>query len=382
MSSFLDGTFYGNTILDWTISFSVILIAIIVGKLVYWICKNVLSKLTAKTTTSLDDILLDLIEEPVVFAIMVGGIWYGFSLLRFSEAVATRIDHGVQFLLVLAITWFLSRLLDALFRQYLLPLAETSETDIDDQLLPIVRRGTNVIVWSLGIIVGLNNAGYEVGALLAGLGIGGLALAMAAKDTVSNIFGGFTIFADQPFKLNDRVKVAGFDGFIREIGLRSTRLQTLEGRIVTIPNSRFADAPVENVSREPSRKITLNLGLTYDTTPEGIERAMKILRDIAEQHPSVEDDIRTCFEQFGDFSLGILFIYFIREGEDILQTQTDVNLAILRRFNEQGLEFAFPTQTIHAKSEGATLVGSQHDLPIPAAAARLRPKSEPKIGQG
>ncbi|MDX1584661.1 MAG: mechanosensitive ion channel, partial [Thermoanaerobaculia bacterium] len=132
---------------------------------------------------------------------------------------------------------------------------------------------------------------------------------------------------------------------------------------------RFSDAPVENVSREPSRKILLNLGLTNDTPPEQIERAMEILREIAEEHGSVEENIMTSFNSFGDFSLGILFIYFIRSGEDILQTQTDVNLAILRRFNEEGLDFAFPTQTILASS-----VDSKQDR-----AAELQGGGKPRL---
>ena len=136
---------------------------------------------------------------------------------------------------------------------------------MDDQLLPVVRKGLRATIWILGILVALNNAGYNVGALLAGLGIGGLALAMAAKDTVANIFGGVTIFTDKPFKINERIKLGGFDGTITEIGIRSTRLKTLEGRVVTIPNAKFTGGMVENVSMEPSRKVVLNLGLVYDT---------------------------------------------------------------------------------------------------------------------
>ncbi len=111
---------------------------------------------------------------------------------------------------------------------------------------------------------------------------------MAAQDTVSNIFGGFTIFSDRPFKLSDRIRVAGFDGFIRDIGVRSTRLETLDGTLVTIPNSKFSDAPVENVSAEPSRKVVLNLGLTYDTSPEKIRRALELVKEIAGADPGVE----------------------------------------------------------------------------------------------
>ena len=173
---------------------------------------------------------------------------------------------------------------------------------------------------------------------------------MAAKDTVSNVFGGFTIFTDKPFKIKDRIKIGGFDGTVSEIGIRSTRLTTLEGRVVTIPNAKFADSMVENVSLEPNRKVVLNLGLTYDTSAENMKLAMKLLKDIIDSNNDTEDNCLISFNSFGDFSLGILFIYYIRKNSDILNTQTDINIEILKQFNENKLEFAFPTQTIFTQN--------------------------------
>jgi MscS family membrane protein len=346
---FLGQTYYGNTVLGWLIALAIIVGALIVGKAVYWIFGNVVKQFTKKTKTKLDDIIIDMIEEPIVFIITLAGVWYGLKTLELPELVHTWMGNVLHFLIILTIAWLISRLLDAFYREYLVPVAAKTETDLDDQLLPIVRKGTKLAIWAIAIIVALNNAGYEVGALIAGLGIGGLALAMAAKDTVSNIFGGFTIFTDRPFTINDRVKIAGYDGFIREIGVRSTRLETLEGRTVTIPNSKFSDTPVENVSLEPSRKVSVNLGLTYDTTPEKMKQAMEILKEIAANHESLEEKVLLSFNAFGDFAMNILFIYYIKSGADILAAQSDINMAVLERFNEAGLEFAFPTQTLYTK---------------------------------
>lgn len=353
LHNFLSTTYYGNTVGRWALALVIIVAALVVGKALYWVFKNVARALTARTKTKLDDIILDMVEEPIVFALTLIGIWYGLRTLTLPEAMAAWIGKGIQFLVILNVTWLIARLLNALFTHYLAPLAEKSENDLDDQLLPIVRKGTTLSIWAIGIIVALNNAGYDVGAVLAGLGIGGLALAMAAKDTVSNIFGGFTIFTDRPFTLNDRVKVAGFDGTISEIGIRSTRLRTLAGTEVTIPNSTFSGSAVENVSAEPSRKVVVNLGLTYDTTPEGMEKAMEILRSIAETNEDLEENVLISFNAFGDFALNILFIYYITKGADILGAQTRVNLEILRQFNAAGLEFAFPTQTLYTIQQEA-----------------------------
>lgn len=345
--------YYGNTVGEWAIALLIIVAAVVVGKALYWLCSTVLRRLTRKTETKVDDILIDMIEEPIVFAITIFGIWWGIGTLTLPETVQDGLAKGVEALIILAVTWLVVRLLESLFTHYLAPLAERSENTLDDQLLPIVRNGAKTAVWALGIIVALNNAGYQVGAVLAGLGIGGLALAMAARDTVSNIFGGFTIFTDRPFAIHDRIAVNGFDGTVTEIGIRSTRLQTLAGRMVTIPNATFTGTAVENISAEPSRKVSMTLGLTYDTPPEGMERGMEILREIAAGDDDLEETVLVAFTGFGDWSMDILFIYYIRKEADILETQTRVNLAILRELSAAGLEFAFPTQTLYTVRQEA-----------------------------
>ncbi len=345
----LSKTFYGNTMFNWLIVLAIIVGAAMVGKIIYWVFGNVIKKITQKTKTRLDDIIIDMIEEPVVFILVISGAWYGLNRLTLPEIAQQWMGNILHFLIILTVAWLISRLLDSLYREYLVPMAEQTETDLDDQLLPILQKGTKISIWAIGVIVALNNAGYDVGALIAGLGIGGLALAMAAKDTVSNIFGGFTVFTDRPFKLNDRIKVDGYDGFIREIGVRSTRLETLEGRIVTIPNSKFSDMAVENISLEPSRKVSSNLGLTYDTTAEQMSQAMAILKEIVAGNEGAEEKVLVSFNAFGDFAMNILFIYYIKSGADIMETQTEINMAVLEKFGSAGLEFAFPTQTLYTR---------------------------------
>ena len=254
-------------------------------------------------------------------------------------------------MIVLTITWLLARLIDAIIKEYVVPITKKTKGDFDDQIIPIIRKAIRVAIWVMGIIIALNNAGYNVGALLAGLGIGGIALAMAAKDTVANFFGGITIFTDKPFTINDRVKINGFDGTITEIGIRSTRLKTLENRIVTIPNSKFTDGMVENVSSEPHRKVVLKLGLVYETTASKIQNGMKALQTIVDENEDLEENTVISFNEFGDFSLGILFIYYIKKGADIMGVQTNVNMEVKKRFEEFDIEMAFPTQTVYTIAE-------------------------------
>ncbi len=359
MSEFLHQTFYGNSILAWLASLAIILLSALAGKTIYWLLAKVVHGLTSRTSTRFDDLLVKTMQQPVVFFVTASGIWFGLKILSLPALADAAISNGYHLIYAVLVAWLLSRLLDAVYEEYLLPWIKRSDTDLDDQLAPILRKGVRLVIWTMAIVIGLDNAGYDAGALLAGLGIGGLALAMAAKDTVSNVFGGMTIFADQPFRLNDRIKISGYDGTVREIGVRSTRLRTLEGRSVRIPNSMFTDAPVENITSEPARKVVMNLGLTYDTTPQQMQSAIELLRVISAEEESTEETPTVAFSSFGDFALNILFVYYIKRGADIAGTQSAVNMEILSRFNAAGLEFAFPTQTLYTIGQQAS--NATHD---------------------
>ncbi len=342
--------YYKNSIGRWLTALGIILLGIIVAKILYWFMGNVIKQITKKTKTQLDDILIDKLEEPVVFLVIIAGYWWAMNLLNTNPTWENVLNRIGYFAIIIDLTWMVARTLDALVVEYVVPLTEKSESEFDDQIIPIVRKGVRAVIWIMGIIIGLDNLGIDITAMIAGLGIGGLALALAAQDMVKNIFGGVMIFLDKPFKIGDRIQVSGYDGSVEEVGLRSTRVRTLEGRLVVIPNSQFSDNSVINVSSEPSRKVVLNLGMTYDTTPENMHRSMDIIKEIASKHnDKIEDGPAIGFNAFGDFALGIIFVYKIRKEADILQTQTDINTDILTRFNAEGLEFAFPTQTIFKK---------------------------------
>ena len=351
MNEFFAQEFYYNTVGQWAISMAIIVGTLVAAKIVYWVFGRIMKKLTSKTKTRLDDLMVDMLEEPIVLVITIAGVWFALNRLFFPEKIQEWINTVYWVIITLTVAWLIARLVDALIKEYIVPLTRKTEGDLDDQIIPIMRKAIRATIWILGIVIALNNAGYNIGALLAGLGIGGLALAMAAKDTVANIFGGITIFTDKPFKINDRVKIGGFDGTITEIGIRSTRLKTLENRIVTIPNSKFSDGMVENVSSEPHRKVVLKLGLTYDTTAEKIQNGMKALQAIVDENNSLEDNSVISFTEFGDFALGILFIYYIKKDDDIMGNQTVVNMEIKKRFETLGIDMAFPTQTIYTIAE-------------------------------
>lgn len=338
--------YYNNTLENWIISLIYCFASILIAKLVYWFSGKILKKLTAKTKSNLDDIIIDMLEEPMIASIILAGFWFGIKRLELGVSIDNAVSTIYKVAVVLNVTWFGARLVNSLIREYLIPLSEKDTNNLDGHVISIIQKTLAAVIWIFGGIMALNNAGVDVGALIAGLGIGGLAFALAAQDTVKNIFGGLTIFTDKPFRIGDLVNVNGLTGTIEDIGMRSIRLRTLAGRLVTIPNYKMVDSNLENISMEPSRRIELILGLTYNTSPEKMEKAMSILKALPETFSQLESKVQVFFSNYGDFSLKITCYYFIKKEGDILETQSQVNLHLLKEFNGNGLEFAYPTQTL------------------------------------
>jgi MscS family membrane protein len=342
--TFWERTFYYNTMYQWAVALGIAMGAWVLARLIYWLAENVLGKMTARTESRLDDIVLETVKGPVVVLVTIVGMLAGYHRLLMTERLDIWMNRVFHAAIAITITWMIVRTLTAILRAYLVPYAERSDNRLDNHMVPVVIKGTSTMLWILGIIVALNNAGYDVGALLAGLGIGGLAMAMAAKDTVANVFGGITVFADKPFRIGDRIRLSGYDGTVIDVGIRSTRVRTLDGPVVVIPNNKFTESIVENVTQEPARRVKHELGLIYETPPEKMELAIQTLRDIAQDHQELlTPEVFVSFIAFRDYSLNILFIYHIRKEAHILDTQTKIHLEILRRFNAAGLSFAYPT---------------------------------------
>lgn len=344
----LSNVYYGNTLQEWMISVLIVIGAILLNKIIVLANKHIIHRFTGKTKNRLDDILFQMLEAPVLLGVILLAIWIASSRLELSVGVDKFFLKSYKFLIVLNITWFVVRFVNALIEEYLVPAAENKTTKyLDNTLIPIIRRGILGAIWAIGLMMALKNMGVDVGALIAGLGIGGLAFALAAQDTIKNIFGGVTIFTDRPFRIGDRIKVDGFDGFVEDIGIRSTRLRTLEKRLVTIPNYKIVEASIENITDEPMRRVLMVIGLTYNTSPEKMNEALVILKNMPKRIKQVDDkELVAVFSDFASYSLNIKFIYWVKKNGDVVETPSQVNFEILQSFTDAGIEFAFPTQTV------------------------------------
>lgn len=349
-------TFYGNTVLQWMTAFAVMIGALVLGKCIYWLIGKTIKRLAAKTRTRLDDILVDMLEEPFVLAIIIAGIWHGLKFLNLSTGVGNVIDQLFVALIIVNGAWLVTRLFDSLVEEYLIPFVEQTESDLDDQLVPVIRKAIKLSVWTIAIIMALDNSGYDVFSILAGLGIGGLAFALAAQETVGNFFGSIAIFIDKPFKVGDRIQAKGHDGVVTAIGLRSTRIKSrYEGRIVTIPNSVVAKADIVNVDSENGRQVFSVYRLTPDMDETQITKAMDLLKQIAQSDEDTLEKVVTGFFAITEYSRDIMLLYWVNPEASNLKTRTRVNLEIVRQFKANKIDLV-KTNPVHAKVDQVELL--------------------------
>lgn len=346
----LEYELWGNTLESWGISILIIVGAVVVVKLISLFSKKVLKPFITRTPNHLDNVIYYSLESPIKFAVMLLGIWIAIHRLVYPDNFVKAIDNAYRILIVLDITWVFARLIGGLLEIYL----RKDSTGQTHKMMPIIKRTALVLVWIIGIVMALSNIGVNISALLGTLGIGGIAFALAAQDTVKNIFGAFTIFTDKPFNIGDTIRVDSFEGTVIDVGARSTKIMDYDKRIITFPNYKITDANIINISSEPKRRVVLNLGLTYDTTPEKMKEALDILKAIPERVENVSSnpsDTTAVFTNYADSALVIMYIYFIEKQGDILGVTSNMNMEILSSFNKAGLEFAFPTQTIYIQKD-------------------------------
>ena len=345
-----DKLYYGNSLRDWGISLLIIVGALIINKLISIINRRVVRRIAERSRTRIDDLLSEALEPPILLGVMLFAVWISLGRLDLGVKFHHFLRNAYEVLVTLNITWLFARVFARMTELILIKSdgSATTRLNISTHLIPLIKRGILIVVWTIGIIMALHNVGVTVTTLMGTLGIGGMAFALASQDTIKNIFGGITIFTDQMFQIGDIIRIGDTEGTVVDVGLRSTRLRTYDHRLVILPNSKLIDAVVTNISSEPGRPIVIDLGLTCDTSPEKMRQAMAILSSIDDRVHGVEPgSIIASFVAFADSSLTIRLIYFIRKSANILGTQTEVNLDILSQFNAAGLNFAFPSRTIY-----------------------------------
>lgn len=345
-SGLFDKTFYDNTIAAWLLAGTMIIASLLLGRAIYWICSKVIKRITVRTKSKLDDIILDMVEEPVVFAIVLFGIWYAINTLKISSEANTWIYRSFYILIIFNVTWFLSRLINAIIQEYAVPWASKTESDLDDHLIPMLQKSIRIVLWSVAIVVGADNAGYDLQTLLAGLGIGGLAFALAAKETLANFIAGITIIADRPFAANNWILVKGYRAKVEEVGLRSTRFRTDKGTLVTIPNADLVNTTIENYSEGPGITEESVIPFSYETDEAQLAFAFDLLREVVRNNPQVANSCAISFDTMTDTALLVRFRYYVNPQASHSAVRTEVFLAIYTAFRKHNINMARPVRRI------------------------------------
>lgn len=355
--------FLDNTIGQWLSLLGIILGVMIGGKIIAFILLHHSKKMDAiEDRFIITSMFAKSIAKPLPMALLGLGLLWGGKLLTMEPAIRDYYDKAARTILCIGVIWFIFKIVD-IVEVFLKHITNKTATTLDDQLVPLVRKSLRILIIIMGFLyVATNVYDKNMGTILAGLGIGGLAFALAAKDMLANLFGSGTIFTDRPFAIGDRVKIKGYDGVVEEVGFRSTRLRLLNGHLTIIPNAVVANETVENVSRRPFLKRILDITVTYDTSPEKIKLGLTIIREMLEARVSnfhKDNPSRVNFTEFNADSLSIQVIYWFTPAKwwDYLAFNHDFNMELLQRFNDEGIEFAFPTQTLYVK----------HDSPIEAS---------------
>ncbi|MEZ4368001.1 MAG: mechanosensitive ion channel family protein [Kofleriaceae bacterium] len=285
----------------------------------------------------------------VTFALV---IYMGLPLIELAPGAEAIARVAARALAAIAGVWLAFRVLDVLF-DYLAGKAAETTSKLDDQLVPMLRRTTKIVTAVIGGLFVLQNLDVDIASLLAGLGLGGLAFALAARDTVANFFGSIMIFVDKPFTIGDWIRIGDHEGVVEEVGFRTSRVRTFYDSILTVPNAITTTAVIDNYGARRYRRYTTTLGLTYDTPPEQVQAFCEGVRAVLARHPGVRKDYYMVeFRDLGAHALEVLLYAFIKAGTWTaeLRTRTEVNLEILRLAEQLGVRFAFPTQTLHVES--------------------------------
>ncbi len=349
MHDFLNQTYFGNTILIYITAIAVFIIGMIVINIFRKIILSRLKKWAEKTKTSIDDFLIRGIEKAVIPLLYYGAFYLSAKTL----AIPSKAEMLLNTISVILITFLALRVLTS-FISYSLSVyvrRKGSGEAREKELKGIVTILT-LIVWSLGLVFLLDNLGFKVASVIAGLGIGGIAIALAAQTVLGDLFAYFVIFFDRPFEIGDFIIVGDKLGAVEYIGLKTTRLRSLGGEQLVFSNKDLTDSRLHNYKRMERRRIVFRIGVTYQTKAEQLKVIPGLVKKIIEEQKDTTFD-RGHFATYGDFSLNFEFVYYVLSPEynRYMDTQQAINLKMFEEFESRGIEFAYPTQTLFLNKE-------------------------------
>ncbi|OEF99990.1 mechanosensitive ion channel protein [Vulcanibacillus modesticaldus] len=339
-------------LINYVIAFVIFLFFLFLRKIFTRYLFNLFLKMTKKTKTDVDEIFLMAFQRPLRLFIVIFGLYLSLSYLPLSsgyDVISLKIFRSA---IIILLAWGTANLSNST-QLWIEWLGKRYNLEIDKILIPFFSKVLKFIIIALTISIVAQEWNYDVNGLIAGLGLGGLAFALAAKDAVGNIFGGIVIITEKPFTLGDWIETPSVEGTVEDITFRSTKIRTFAQSLVTIPNSTLANEPITNWSKMGKRRITFYLGITYDTPREKIETVVKRIREMLETHPEIhQETIFVRFDKFSESSLDIFLYFFTKTTNwgEWLRVKEDCNLKILKILEGENVSIAFPSRSIYLET--------------------------------
>ncbi len=328
-------------------------LAIFIGLIVYRIFERYFTQWAKKTRTTLDDEILANIKLPVYLVVIVVGLYYALTPLSILEPFLFQIRLIFSIVEILLVSFAVTRIINVLVAWYAEKKRER-EKDVSEHILFLLKRLLHIVVYIFAFIFVLWAFGINLSGAIVGLGVGGIAIAFALQNVLSDLFSAFTIYFDRPFEIGDFVIIGSDMGTVKKIGMVSTRIQTLQGEELVVSNQELISTRIRNFKQMEKRRIVFGLGVIYGTPLSKLEKIPDMLKEIINSVDLTDVD-RVHFKEYGNFSLNFEVVYYIRSKDYAvyMDIQQEINFKIKEAFEKEGIEMAFPTQTLFLKNENA-----------------------------
>jgi len=343
---FLNIIFWNNSIKDYSVALGVLIGAIIVFRIFKFILVARLKKIAKKTNTDYDDVLIAVLNKISWLFYLVLSAFIAMQSLAVSEKVYTTANY----VFVIVFGWQIIKSILVVVDFVLHKAMSVGEEEPDMHKIDLFSKLIKVLVWTVGIILVISNLGYDVTALIAGLGVGGIAIAFALQNVLEDIFSSFSIYMDQPFRIGDYIVVGDKMGTVTKIGIKTTRLLSVQGEEVVVSNKELTNAHIQNYRKIEERRTQFNIGVAYETSNEKLKKIPRMVEKIITSIEGCRFE-RCAFKEFADFSLNYDIVFHFKNNNynEYLAAREQINLNIKSEFEKESIEFAYPTQTVIVK---------------------------------
>lgn len=362
MDNFWSQVFLGNTLKDWAIAIGIIVVTFAVLRIAGSIVRNKLKVWSQRTNTQFDDFLITLINRFIIPCLYILGVYWGVQSLQLTGKVSRVADVVMLF----TATYFVVRLIASAIAYFINAYVSAQDDNASRQKQ---ARGiivlVNILVWIAGTLFLIDNLGYNITTIITGLGIGGIAIALATQAILGDLFSYFVIFFDKPFEIGDFIIVGDKMGAVEYVGIKTTRIRSLGGEQLIFSNTDLTNSRVHNYKRMEKRRVAFTFRVSYNTPVEKVNKVSGIIRRIIEAQPDTQFD-RAHFLSFGDFSLNFEVVYNVLSPDYNLymDRQQAINLEILKAFEQEGVQFAYPTQNLIVNNNGSYKAARPNDIPV------------------